>query len=445
MIRIAIDGPGGAGKSSLAKAVAAKLGIIYVDTGALYRTIGLYMLNHGVDPTDREGVVSKLNDFTLEMKFADGKQVILLDGIDVKDTIRAPEVSMAASHVSAIPEVREYLLNTQRNIAKKHSVIMDGRDIGTVILPGAEIKIFLTANPEARAKRRYEELIARGKQVTYEDVYNEMVERDNNDSTRACAPCVQAEDAILLDNSLLTAEQTIDKVIEIVTSFQKKTKKTIYQRLHSFLAPFFRFLFGVKVVGGENVPREGGFVLCANHIAIRDVILIAAACPRQINFIAKKELFSIPILSGLITALGAVKLDRGGSDVKALKRSVELVDNGGIVAIFPQGHRYPGVHPASTPRKNGAALITYRSGADVIPVAIKTKKNKYGLFRKVEVIFGKPIEFSALGLKEGGNEEYKKATDIIFEKIVELGDFSDIPPLNAPENNQSAKTEGGEE
>ena len=162
MIRIAIDGPGGAGKSSLAKAVAAKLGIIYVDTGALYRTIGLYMLNHGVDPTDREAVVSRLSDFTLKMEFTDGKQVILLDGVDVKDTIRAPEVSMAASHVSAIPEVREYLLNTQRNIAKKHSVIMDGRDIGTVILPNAEIKIFLTASPEARAKRRYDELIAKG-------------------------------------------------------------------------------------------------------------------------------------------------------------------------------------------------------------------------------------------------------------------------------------------
>ena len=435
MIRIAIDGPGGSGKSSLAKAVASKLGIIYVDTGALYRTIGLYMLNNGVVPTDREAVVSKLGDFTLQMQFLDGQQVILLDGVDVKDTIRAPEVSMAASHVSAIPEVREYLLNTQRDIAKKHSVIMDGRDIGTVILPNAEIKIFLTASPEARAKRRYEELLARGKQVDYEQVYNEMVERDTNDSTRAVAPCVQAEDAILLDNSDLTAEQTIDKVIEIVTNFQKKNKKTGYQRLHSFLAPFFRFLFNVKVVGKENIPKEGGFVLCSNHIAIRDVLVIAAACPRQINFIAKKELFSIPILSSIITALGAIKLDRGGSDVKALKRSVGIVENGGMVAIFPQGHRYPGVHPASTPRKNGAALITYRAGADVIPVAIKTKKNKYGFFRPVEVIFGKPIDFSSLGFKNGGNDEYKAATDLIFEKIVELGDFSDAPALTSSEDN----------
>lgn len=222
MIRIAIDGPGGAGKSSLAKAIAKELSIVYVDTGALYRTIGLFMLNNGVDPKDAEGVCARLNDFTLEMKFVDGKQIILLNGNDVGDTIRTPEVSMAASAVSAIPAVREFLLSTQRSIAEKNSVIMDGRDIGTVILPNAEIKIFLTASPEARAKRRFDELIAKGKTVTYEQVYSEMVERDTNDSTRAVAPCVQAKDAILLDNSDLTAEQTVTEVLNIIENYKKK-------------------------------------------------------------------------------------------------------------------------------------------------------------------------------------------------------------------------------
>ena len=216
MIRIAIDGPGGAGKSSLAKAVAKELEIIYVDTGALYRTIGYYMLNHGIDPTDAEAVSDKLGSFTLELTYVDGEQVILLDGVNVKDAIRTPEISMAASNVSAIKEVRAFLLDTQRNIAKQHSVIRDGRDIGTGILPDAEVKIFLTASPEARAKRRYEELVAKGKTVKYEDVYNEMVERDNNDSTRACAPCVPAEDATILDNSLLTAEETVDEVVRMI-------------------------------------------------------------------------------------------------------------------------------------------------------------------------------------------------------------------------------------
>ena len=217
MIRIAIDGPGGAGKSSVAKAVARELGIIYVDTGALYRNIGLFVLSQGIDPKDTEAVVASLDKFTLELKFIDGKQVILLNGTDMGDAIRTPEVSMAASAVSAIPKVREYLLNMQRDTAKSNSVIMDGRDIGTVILPNAEVKIFLTASPEARAKRRHAELIARGNAtVTYEEVYNEMMERDKNDSTRATAPCVPADDAIFLDNSNLTLEGTCQAILGIV-------------------------------------------------------------------------------------------------------------------------------------------------------------------------------------------------------------------------------------
>ena len=224
MLRIAIDGPGGAGKSSLAKAVAKKLEIIYVDTGALYRTIGYYMVNHGIEPTDAEAVAKELGKFTLELTYENGEQVILLDGENVKDAIRTPQMSMAASNVSAIKEVRDFLLNTQRDIAKKHSVIMDGRDIGTVILPNAEVKIFLTASPEARAKRRYEELKARGKEVSYEQVYTEMVERDKNDSTREIAPCVPADDAIILDNSDMSAEQTVEAVVNIIKKAKKKRK-----------------------------------------------------------------------------------------------------------------------------------------------------------------------------------------------------------------------------
>lgn len=427
MIRIAIDGPGGAGKSSVAKAVAARLQIIYVDTGALYRTIGLYMLNHGIDPKDAERVAAALPLFSLEMKFIDGRQVILLDGVDVGDTIRAPEVSMAASAVSAIKEVRDYLLNTQRGIAQRHSVIMDGRDIGTVILPKAEVKIFLTASPEARARRRYEELISKGKDVTYDQVYAEMVERDHNDSSRDIAPCKPAEDSILLDNSNMTAEQTVDAVIKIVNDFKKTQKKNGYMKAHAVLAGAVRFFFGVKRSGLENIPEEGGYLLCANHIAVRDVFLIAASAPRQIRFIAKKELFSIPILSSIIRGLGAIRLDRGGSDVAAIKTSVNLIKDGELVAMFPQGHRYPGVEPASTPRKNGAGLIAYRAQADVIPVCIRTKKHKYGIFRRVEIIFGKPIEYARLSITNGGNDEYKAATDVIFSEIVALGGFDALP------------------
>ena len=218
MIKIAIDGPGGAGKSTLAKAVAAKMGIVYVDTGALYRTIGYYVRQHDVSPEDAEGVTACLGDIKIEVKYEDGKQNVYLNGENPGDKIRTPEMSMYASKVSAIPAVRAFLLDTQRDIAKKNSVIMDGRDIGTVILPDAELKIFLTASEECRAKRRYDELIARGQSVRYEDVLAEMNQRDTQDSTRDVAPTAAAEDAILLDNTDMTFDETVNKVIELAAS-----------------------------------------------------------------------------------------------------------------------------------------------------------------------------------------------------------------------------------
>ena len=431
MIRIAIDGPGGAGKSSVAKAVARELGIIYVDTGALYRTIALNMLKKGISPNDSDAVVAELTNFKLELKFIDGKQVILLDGKDVGDSIRTSEISMAASTVSAIKEVREYLLNTQRSIARDNSVIMDGRDIGTVILPYAEVKIFLTASPEARAKRRFDELTAKGQEVTYEKVYNDMIERDKNDSTRAIAPCVPAEDAIFLDNSKLNLEQTAKSIIKIV----KKKSKNLYKSLIPWLAPIIRFFQRIKPVGLENIDTDKGYIVCSNHIAAKDVIMIGAAYPKQIRFVAKKELFSIPLLGALIKKLGAIKLDRGGSDVAAIKHSVNLAKAGYNIAIFPQGHRYPAVDPSKTPTKSGAGLIAYKSEADILPVFIKTKNNKYRIFRKIEIIFGKPIKNAELGFNAGGAAEYEAATDKIFSEVLMLGGY-DRKLITKPKENK---------
>lgn len=425
MIRIAIDGPGGAGKSTVAKAVAKRLGIIYVDTGALYRTIGLHVVRCGVDPKDVEGVCSLLGSFSLELKFADGKQTVLLNGEDVGDKIRTQQISMAASDVSAIGRVREFLLETQRSIARSNSVIMDGRDIGTVILPDAEVKIFLTASAEARAKRRHKELLDKGQKISYEQVYSEMMQRDKNDSTRDIAPCVQAKDAVLLDNSELDLDGTVDAVLDVIKKY--KPKKTFYQKAHRILAPLIRFFQRIHATGLENIPKEGAVVFCSNHMAAKDPIMIAAVCPRQITFIGKKELFKIPVLGWLIKKLGAVPLDRGGSDVAAIKTSVNVLKNGGALAIFPQGHRYPGENPSTTPTKKGAALITYRAGCDVVPVCIKTKGFKYHFLGKIEVVFGRPIPYSALGFKNGGSEEYEHATDVIFKEVVKLGGFDSLP------------------
>lgn len=216
MLNIAIDGPSGSGKSSLARTVAKKLQIIYVDTGALYRTVGLYIKGLSVDPADTAAVIAALPALSLSMTYENGEQHIYLDGKDVGDSIRTPEIAMYASKVSAIPEVRAFLLDTQRNLAQNNSVIMDGRDIGTVILPNANVKIFLTASNEARARRRVAELLDKGIDATYEDILRDMALRDENDRTRAVAPAIPAEDAVFLDNSELTAEETVEAVLRII-------------------------------------------------------------------------------------------------------------------------------------------------------------------------------------------------------------------------------------
>lgn len=222
-LQIAIDGPGGAGKSTVSKAVAARLGIVYVDTGALYRTVGYYVRAKNTDPKNREAVSALLPEISIEVKYIDGSQRVFLNGEDLGDRIRTPEMSMYASAVSAIPEVRAFLLDTQKDIAKKNSVIMDGRDIGTVILPDADLKIFLTASAECRAKRRYDELVGKGQNVTLEDVLREMNERDENDSTRATAPAVAAPDAIVFDNTGMGFEETVEYIIKLA---EKATDNT---------------------------------------------------------------------------------------------------------------------------------------------------------------------------------------------------------------------------
>ena len=219
---VAIDGPSGAGKSTLAKLAAQKLGYLYVDTGAIYRTVGLRALRAGVDPTDAAAVTALLDGLRIGMEYAeDGLQHMYLDGEDVTGAIREHIISRYASGVSAIPAVRAFLLERQRELARENDVIMDGRDIGTVVLPGADVKIFLTATPEARAQRRYRELLERGQEADYETVLHDVVERDRKDTERAAAPLRQAEDAVLVDTTGKDLEESLELLLEAI---KEKTK-----------------------------------------------------------------------------------------------------------------------------------------------------------------------------------------------------------------------------
>ena len=222
MISVAIDGPAGAGKSSLARAAAKELGFIYVDTGALYRTLGLKFLNTKTSVEDERSAVELLKSTEADIRFVDGEQHVFLDGEDVTALIRTPEVSMAASKSSALPPVRAFLLEKQRELARKNNVLMDGRDIGTVVLPDATVKIFLTASAEERARRRYLELTEKGQAVEYQDVYEDMVKRDYDDSHRAIAPLKPAEDSVTVDTTGLAIEQSLELLLNTIRERMSK-------------------------------------------------------------------------------------------------------------------------------------------------------------------------------------------------------------------------------
>lgn len=217
MINIAIDGPSGAGKSTIAKKAAAKLGYIYIDTGAMYRTVGLYLNRLGINiKAEKEKVINSLSVINIDIKYENGEQHIFLNGEDVSSLIRTPEISMAASDSGTVLEIREKMTHLQRNLAKNNNCIMDGRDIGTFVLPDADVKIFLTADVRVRAERRYRELTEKGEQVKFEDVLSGMVLRDKNDSTREFMPLKKADDAILIDTSDLSLDESVDAVIKCI-------------------------------------------------------------------------------------------------------------------------------------------------------------------------------------------------------------------------------------
>ena len=215
-IQIAIDGPSGSGKSSLSRRVAAQLGIVYVDTGAMYRTVGYYARSRGISLSEIEKVVDVLDEIHIDVRFENGGQSVYLNGENLGDKIRENEISMYASSVAKVPEVRAFLLDVQKDIAKTNSVIMDGRDIGTVILPNADVKIFMSASIEARARRRCVELEEKGMPASYDEILSDMIARDKQDSEREIAPAVAAPDAILFDNSERGFEESLEALIALI-------------------------------------------------------------------------------------------------------------------------------------------------------------------------------------------------------------------------------------
>lgn len=460
MISVAIDGPGGAGKSTIAKASASSLSFIYVDTGALYRSIGYSAISYGADVADEQAVTAVLPKLDIEIKYVDGAQHVFVNGEDLGDKIRTPEISMAASKVSQFKSVRAFLLDLQRDFAKKYNVIMDGRDIGTVVLPNASLKIYLTASAESRAQRRYKELCEKGESVDYQSVLDDLNRRDYEDTHREIAPLKQADDAKLLDTSDMTLDESINAVIDMIKAVmdsdndsgngtedkpthdqnmpQSDTSKTSLKNddtgltfklktgrnwfttiLKIIVFPIYRLLFWYSIEGKENIPKKGGYIFCSNHVSTLDPAFWVIALPRRVHFMAKEELFKNPIGGRFLRALDVFAIKRGSRDMSSINFAADLVKNGELLGIYPEGTRSKDGKPGRA--KSGVAFIANATGADVIPAAFICKNNKKIVpFRRFKMVIGKPIPHSEIAFDTVAKDNLKRVSTRIMSEITKI-------------------------
>lgn len=465
-INVALDGPSGAGKSTIAKAVAKKLEYVYVDTGALYRSIALYFIEHEVDSDSIEDIKSALNKIELKLSYVDGSQRVMMCGEDVSDKIRTPEISMVASKVSAVPAVREFLFDLQQNIAKENNIIMDGRDIGTVVLPNADVKIFLTASAEERANRRFKELREKGDKSTYDEVLADIKQRDYNDMNREIAPLKKADDSVEVDTTSLNLEESVDTIYNTVISELKKKlknsdnntddKKTRgfsrelpkinpvdrsnrlshfrmfwYSILRPIVLLIYHIFYNLKFVGKENIPKDGSYIFASNHRSFADPVLISLPTRVPFSFMAKEELFKQNIFfTWLIKAFGAFPVTRGKGDTSAIDMSLERLNKGFNLVIFPEGTRSKDGRVGKG--KTGVALIAAIAQVTVIPVGI-VFEGKLKFRKKVVVKFGKAISPEELNVSDTSPKELKKLKLTIMNEIVDLVK-TDNPYINKSEN-----------
>ena len=416
-ISIAMDGPVGAGKSTVADGVAKALGILHLDTGAMYRAFAWYALQQGV-PLDDEQAVSALTQKAMpEVAYVDGAQRTSIAGQDVTGLIRTPEVSMAASSVSRYAAVRKAMVASQQELAKKQDVLLDGRDIGTVVLPDAWLKIYLTAAPEARAQRRYDELIRKGQETTFEAVLADVIARDEQDMNREVDPLRVADDAQVVDSTDMNQQQVIDNILLRVKmrKGEKLEKKGTYLPLYRYGLPvvacLMKLLFPVTFHDLENAQQDAPCIMISNHLSMLDPVYLAMANKRyHVRFLGKKELIKNPILKWFFDKLGMIAVDRHNTDMAAIRSCMKVLKDGNVLGVFPEGTRHK--EGVMQDLESGIALIALRSKATLVPVYLTDKPR---LFRRVHAYCGQCIPVSYLA-SQGVN---KQTCDQLLENITQ--------------------------
>lgn len=451
MLNIAIDGPAGAGKSTIAKAVAKDLGIIYLDTGAMYRATAYLALQKGIDPKDEQKVSEMLEDLKMDIVYKDGDQHISVNGIDATPYLREHYMSKAASDISALPCVRYKMVDLQRDFASKNDVVLDGRDIGTFVLPNANCKFFLTASPEERAQRRMKDLEEKGEKVDYQTLLSDIIQRDYNDSHREVAPLKQADDADFVDTTQMSVEDVVAHVKEVVhiktknansteqnaekpstiipsSEMDKKTLariKTYYKPEKGFI--FYRFLrvilrpiqmlvWPTKVIGAENAKKVKGALFTCNHYSKMDsMIPYFVLFKKEAHALAKYELFTNPIAGWFLHKMGAIPVRRGEADIESVKQVLRVLKDGKQLLIFPEGTRNKEGTQQMAEFKTGTARFAIKAKVPVVPMIYYQSPKA---FRKNWLYVGEPFSLEEFYGARTIDENHA-ATEVIKEKMDE--------------------------
>ena len=451
MINIAIDGPAGAGKSTIAKAVAKDLGIIYLDTGAMYRATAYLALQKGIDPKDEQKVSEMLEDLKMDVVYKDGDQRIIVNGIDATPYLREHYMSKAASDISALPCVRYKMVDLQRDFASKNDVVLDGRDIGTFVLPNANCKFFLTASPEERAQRRMKDLEEKGEKVDYQTLLSDIIQRDYNDSHREVAPLKQADDADFVDTTQMSVEDVVAHVKEVVhiktknansteqnaektstiipssemdkktlarikTYYKPEKRFTFYRFLRVILRPIQMLVWPTKVIGAENVKKVKGALFTCNHYSKMDsMIPYFVLFKKEAHALAKYELFTNPVAGWFLHKMGAIPVRRGEADIEAVKQVLRVLKDGKQLLIFPEGTRNKEGTQQMAEFKTGTARFAIKAKVPVVPMIYYQCPKA---FRKNWLYVGEPFSLEEFYGARTIDENHA-ATEVIKEKMDE--------------------------
>ena len=452
-INIALDGPAGSGKSTVAKMLAKDFDILYLDTGAMYRAFALGALRIGVNVKDEAATGAVLPQIPVRVKYENGVQHTYLGGEDVSEVIRKNEVSQAASDVAVHRCVREKLVEMQREIAAETSCVLDGRDIGSYVLPHADFKFYVTAKAEVRAKRRYLELLARGQNADEKEILAQIRLRDEQDAGREFAPLKKAADATEIDTSDMSADEVAQKIENIiknavaqtsdkadkpagngvknVENAEKKQKKAYCMTIPAnkkgrHVMPFMNFLRAVFIPAyrlifpfrcyGEKKTKDGPCVYVCNHYRIWDPVYIARTTSEGIHILAKREVMENWFMKPICKKIRCISVNRDGNDVRAMMNALKCLKNGEKVSLFPEGTRNK-TQAEMLPFKPGAAAMAIKARVPVVPAAIYKKPKP---FKVAHILYGKPFELTEFYDKKLTEEELAKADDIIKEKILGL-------------------------